>query len=330
MSYKKVFWGVILILIGTLFILKNTGIIYFNWRMLFTLWPVLLILWGIAIIPIKSIYKLILSLAIVLLSILFINNSDYTPRKNYKFWKHSYNYSVNNDYDDTTIRSDNNDDDNTNNYNSDSKMTVFYEDAEFAHLDFNAGAGIFTIKETNTKNLAAFLKTGNVGKYYLKTHKNNNQQYIKFNLKDSHFDIDDIDDLKHHDFNNEVNVLLHPDPIWDFDFNIGAAEINFDLSKFKVKEIDIDAGASELNITLGDRYEKTIIDIDAGVSDIKIKIPKESGCIIHTETFLAGKNLRGFNKIKRGHYETDNLKTAKNIIEIDMQAAISSFQVLRY
>ena len=62
MSYKKVFWGVVLIIIGILFIIRNLGWVDFSWWGVFRLWPVLLILWGISVIPIKNYLKLILSL----------------------------------------------------------------------------------------------------------------------------------------------------------------------------------------------------------------------------------------------------------------------------
>lgn len=59
MSYRKIFWGVMLVLIGTLFILKNVGVIFFDWVTIWRLWPLILILWGISLIPVKDYLKLI-------------------------------------------------------------------------------------------------------------------------------------------------------------------------------------------------------------------------------------------------------------------------------
>jgi len=321
MSYKKVFWGVILIFIGTLFILRNMGIVFFNWRMIFHLWPLLLILWGIAIIPIKSIYKLIISFVIVILTLFFVNNNNNYYRGHHFPWSYSFNYS-DNDFDEDF-------DEDSLDYQQESnqKMIVDYENTEYAHLNFDAGAGIFTINESTDEYLAVFYRTGNIGRYSMKSYTEDNEQYIKYHLKDTKLNIKRI---RNKEYNNKVNLLLNEEPIWDFDFDIGAAEINFDLSKFKVKNIDIDGGASDITITLGDNYKDTKIDIEAGVSNINIRIPKSSGCIVHTQTFLAGKQLDGFNKIKRGKYETNNIKTATNIIKIEMEAAISNLEIERY
>lgn len=76
MDYKKVFWGVIFILIGLLFVLKNLDILNFSWYQFLNLWPLLLVLWGIALLPIKGFVKLILSLAMVVLGIYLVNRYD--------------------------------------------------------------------------------------------------------------------------------------------------------------------------------------------------------------------------------------------------------------
>ena len=86
MSYRKIFWGVMLVLIGILFILKNTGVIYFDWQTIWRIWPIILILWGISLIPIKDYLKLIFSVAAIGLSILLVNRYD--KNDYYRFgWK---------------------------------------------------------------------------------------------------------------------------------------------------------------------------------------------------------------------------------------------------
>lgn len=317
MSYKKLFWGVILIVIGVLFILKNIGAIYFDWSILFDMWPLFIILWGISIIPIHAMIRLALSIAAVIVTFAIVDKDTFSQHHRNHWWDREYNIDFHDDH-------DWDDEEEYNNYdwNDSQKLIASYEDVKYAKLNFDAGAGVFTIDHSSTENLAAFYKEGNVGRYSMKTRTDGNAQYIDFKLKNNKVRINSEN-------HNSVNTVLHPDPIWDFDFDIGAAEVNFDLSDYKVKNIDIDGGASALKIKLGQKYNKTHVTIDAGAADILLKIPKESGARVETSTFLSGKSLNGFNK-KGDHYITDNYDDAENIIKIEITAAISSFTVEQY
>jgi hypothetical protein len=78
MSYRKIFWGVILVMIGTLFILKNIWMIYFDWLTIWRLWPLILILWGISLNPVKDYLKLIFSVLAIAISVFLVNRYDRT------------------------------------------------------------------------------------------------------------------------------------------------------------------------------------------------------------------------------------------------------------
>jgi hypothetical protein len=125
-------------------------------------------------------------------------------------------------------------------------------------------------------------------------------------------------------------MRLNDNPVWDFNVDVGAAEFNLDLSAFKVNRLDIDGGASDIEVTLGERYNKTDVVIDAGAADITIKVPESSACEIRTSTILAGKDFGGFNKIDRGLYQTPNFSESANRIFIDIDAAVSGLTVERY
>ncbi len=317
MSYKKVFWGVILILIGSLFILKNLEIIYFDWEIIFSMWPVLLILWGISILPMKSGIKLILSLASIVIAFLVVDQYEEKVYNGFHLWDRDmeFNYKGDRDWKDEEY--------NTYQWEQGQKLTADYEGVEKASLDFDAGAGKFMISEASKDYLATFIRKGEGGKYSMKTRTNGEEQYIEFQLKTAKFSTKD-------DVDNSVNVILHPDPLWEFDFDIGAAKIDFDLSEFKTKEIDIDGGASSIDMRLGDRYNETVVEIDAGASELNIEIPRGSGCRVETSTFLSGKSLSGFKEVESNNYETSNYKEASHKIEIKIQAAISDIKITRY
>ena len=318
MSYGKLFWGVILILIGVLFILKNMGIIFFNWSVIFSLWPLLLILWGISLIPVHALIRLGLSVAAIILAFVLVGNRGDMHRPNFSWEKDHFHFKW--DDNDKEYRND----DNTYDWDDVQELSADYQEKEFASLEFDAGAGSFKINRTTEDHLASFYKKGKASQYSLKTKTDKTRQYVGFKLKNQRVTIPDNSKNK-----NIIEARLHPDPVWDVDFNIGAAEIDFDLSNFKIKTMKIDGGAADINIKIGEKYEKTLVKINAGASDINLMIPENTGARIQTTTLLTGKDLKGFSK-RNGAYYTENYDNAANTIEIKVQAAIADLSVERY
>lgn len=318
MSYKKLFWGVILIVIGVLFILKNIGVIYFSWSLLFNMWPLLLILWGISIIPIHALIRLGLSAAAVIGAFILVDTDSY--RHDFRWNKDHFHFKFDNDR--SWEKEEKEEDEHTYNWGESQKLTANYEDVDYASLEFDAGAGTFSIEGSDEDYLAIFHKKGNAGRYSMKTRTEDNHQHIDFKLKNKNIKIPEND-------YNAVEALLHTAPLWSFDFNIGAAEIDFNLSELRVKDINIDGGASAIAVKLGDRYEKTLMTINAGASDIELQMPQSSGARIKASTFLTGKDLKGFTK-QNGFYVTENYESADKLIEINLQAAISNLTVKHY
>lgn len=112
--------------------------------------------------------------------------------------------------------------------------------------------------------------------------------------------------------------------------DIGAAALELDLRSFKVKEITIDGGASEIELKIGNNIKRTDVMINAGAASIEIKIPVECACEVETSTILSSHDFKGFNKIKKGLYQTDNFSDSANQIFIDVDAAVSSLEIVRY
>ena len=51
----NIFWGILLIALGSLIALKNFGVINFQWLNFINLWPFLLIFGGIAVLPVSMV-----------------------------------------------------------------------------------------------------------------------------------------------------------------------------------------------------------------------------------------------------------------------------------
>jgi len=192
-----------------------------------------------------------------------------------------------------------------------------------AYLDFEAAAGSFYLNDT-TNQLLSFTKKGKGGKFTYAVKRSEEKASIYIEREDG--------DLRFNDNNKsaKIKLALNTEPVWDIDLEVGAAKLDFDLSKFKVKKLDLDGGAASFEIKLGDRYEKSYVNIDAGASEIIIKVPAVSGCDLNLSTVLSGRTISGFEKVDHGHYRTDNFDSAQNKIYITVDAAVSSYTITRY
>ena len=320
MKFRNLFWGVILIFIGTLAILNNLDVIDFAWRKLWNLWPVFLMLWGISILPIKDGIRLGLVIITLGLTMFYITDQAvFTETEDVS----SYSWN-NNDWDDEDYDEDeyiDYDNDTANNANF---LIPFSEDIETAVLRFDAVAGHYVLEGT-TANLLTFnlpdSDMANIYRYSVKTQGNNAQVNI---------DTKKHTNLKLKNKNNRKGILkLNDTPVWTIDIDAGATDLDFNMEEFMVKKISIDAGAADIDVTVGEKYPDVKVSIDAGAADITIRVPKESGCKINMDTFLADKTLNGFEK-RDGKYITSNYKNAENTIYIDINSAISNITVVRY
>ncbi|MEI8046097.1 MAG: DUF5668 domain-containing protein [Bacteroidota bacterium] len=312
MSYRKIFWGILLVIIGILFILKNTGVFFFTWHSMWHLWPVILILWGISIIPIKDWIKLVLSLVTVVVT--FIAIQQYGPKDDHN-WKFDWN-----DNGREFNRDNENEDDSSSTYNN-----VMSEDfdslTKYAELKLNIGVGNFTIKDTSYKLIEV-------------KHDNDNANYsMTAKAEDSLTTIElslDKGEYNNGNIKNNVNMKLNPNPIWDLDLNVGAAEVNFDFSGFKTRNLKIQGGASDIELKLGAALPLSDVKIEAGAASITLRVPESAGCEIISNTFLSSKDFKGFTKIGQQQYQTPNYATSKNKININLQAGVARVDVIRY
>ncbi len=133
-----------------------------------------------------------------------------------------------------------------------------------------------TLSDT-TYNLIAAKTEGHKNNYKLKRLDTDSSSIIDFDMGDKaifRFG---------NDYKNTVDISLNSNPVWDMNFDVGAASMDFDLTKFKTKNLSVDMGAAAINIKLGDLFPETKLSVDAGASDINIFVPKGTGCKIVTD-----------------------------------------------
>jgi hypothetical protein len=81
---------------------------------------------------------------------------------------------------------------------------------------------------------------------------------------------------------------------------------------------------------MGDITPRTDVEIDAGASSITIKVPTASGCDVITNTFLSSREMKGFIKVEDHHYQTPGFNNSQKKVYINLEAGITSIDVIRY
>ncbi len=321
MKYGNIFWGVILITLGALFAMRNFDIFFFSWGSIFKLWPLIFVFWGIALLPVKGMLKIVLTVATVAIGIIILSQSPHSQNHWGIWWHDRDNWEQ--DYDYYSDDDDDYDDSETYDGNWDDQYISDEYDFEdkYARLNLDAVAGEFDIKGV-TSYLFEFEAGGNGGRYNATTDRlNDSTVKIQFTQESIR---------KRKNYRNYFELNLNQNPIWQLNLDVGAADMEMDLTPFKVAKVDIDGGACALQLKLGDKYKKTYVNIDAGASGIEIEVPATSACEVTTSTILSGRELDGFNKISKGLYQTPNFSNSAHQIFIDINAAVSGVKVERY
>ncbi|HVO72565.1 MAG TPA: hypothetical protein VMT35_00965, partial [Ignavibacteriaceae bacterium] len=192
-----------------------------------------------------------------------------------------------------------------------------------ASLNFKAGAGAFYIEDTTSGLISAVAKSSR-GNYSLVRTDYDDRSEIKFNMEKNHFRIVDGK------VKNKIEMKLSSLPVWNLDFDLGAAAVNFDFSDYKTENVKVDIGAASIKMKLGDKIEKMNVDIHGGASYIEITVPESSGCEVRTHSFLSSKDFDDFDKIQSGLYRTRNFGKSKNKIYLNLSTGISSIKIHRY
>lgn len=301
MKFRNIFWGMILILIGLLFTLDNLNLLDFDWYNLWRLWPVVLVLWGVSILPVKNLVKIVLVILVLIGSVYYMMNRTVQWHDNdfHISYERHYDYS-----------------------NVNQEFTIPYEDSiEFATLNMEIAASTFMLID-DTFALIDFEKRGSLIDYDYSVSQTDERVDVDIYLEDDVV-------LRTHS-NNRIAMSLNSNPVWDLQFDIGAADTEFDLSALKISDIDVDGGAAAIMLKLGSEYEDVRVNVESGASSIKVKVPEDSGCDLNITSVLSGKTIRGFEKIDHGHYRTKNFDESENKIYLVIETAISSCSIIRY
>jgi hypothetical protein len=326
MKNDKLIPGIILVAIGAAILLANFGFLHFYWYNIFHLWPIFLVIAGVNLVFAhnKTIWATILKIAVVVVGVGLLFFGNFGDR--YNFWPR--NHFTYNSHDDDNNNSNDNDDNDSDDDDSDSgKMVGAFNEPykagiKYAKLNISGGGTTYNLSDTTNQLFNASTKDDQ-SRYDFSHSMEDSVYVVNFKMKDHngfHFDSD----------KNEADFRLNPNPIWDILVETGATKLDFDLSKFKVRQIKLHGGAAAFDVKLGAPLALTNVEISTGVSSVDISIPQDAACSIETDSGLSDNHFDGFNKTRDNNFETPNFATAKNKIHVHISGGLSDFKVSRY
>ncbi|RJP64138.1 MAG: hypothetical protein C4539_14795 [Ignavibacteriales bacterium] len=300
MKTGKIFWGVLFLTLGLLILINNITTICLDWSVVWNLWPVILIVIGAFFFMKESKYRWILValISLILALVIFSTYKNITD-----FFHEGY------DYDDSV--------------ETDLYQEPFNDSVKKANLYVEAGVGYLRLKDT-TSQLYDVKTKGSFGNYL-----------IDHNITDGSADIYLEYQDKHFRFNrgftkNSIDIRLNPKPIWTMEYEIGVEKVDLDLREYNVESLTFKTGVSSVRVKLGDKNDKTKLRFEGGVSKLIVLIPRAVGCEIMASTELTKKNFKGFDKIDKQNYKTENFETAPKKVLLDLRADVSNITVERY
>jgi len=329
---NNIFLGIILILLGGLALgLVNDWFSFdISMRQIARFWPLLIILAGIGVM-LDSRRSLLNSTSVLLVALAIpfgIYNctsntfdkveSNIIDGKGFDFDVDISDEDADFSYEEGTDSSSNT---NHQTYNVDKATGV-----KSAELKIGGGAAQFLLEKADDNQLfAADTRLAGVSGFTLRDETSGSHQKVSFKMK-SQKNIR----LNDKGLNRKVILKLNTEPVWDIDMEIGAGDLKYDLTPYKVSKINLETGASNIDLKMGDLMNESNVKIESGVANINIEVPEGVGCQIKMDGALNARNFTGFTKIKSGLYRTEGFDSAAKKIYIDTDSGMSNFTVSRY
>jgi hypothetical protein len=304
MSKSAIYWGAFLLTFGSLLLINKFATIESEFVIFISLWPMFLIFWGLSLIHFpEHIRKMLTAVSAIFLALFLfaIITNGIRSVKTHIFYIH--------------------DKVSKHTTNTSKKLKQYFDPAiTSANLKINFGVGDLTVLNSKDSSL---ISEGIFFDFKKKEVPGNpNRMALEIATEGENI-IGSIDS------DDRLYVLLPKHIDWYIEANLGAADAEFDYSKLKIFSLKINCGASDIEVRLGDESRLQEIDINSGASDITLYIPSESGCRIVSNSFLSDLDLKGFTQ-NNNTWESRNYNSAENKIEVNLDGAVSAFEVIRY
>jgi len=300
---NKIATGIWLVFIGGLTLLYNFKIIDFNFYAAIQMWPIILISIGISLLlqNRKNAIPIIVLANLLLCGLIF--HRGLTSKET--VWE---NFEV-------TSKTEKN--------AKVQKMVShpYSDQIKRAHLAINGGTSKLSLLAGQDSNKLIYSKTN---------FKNSSLSLDARGTENVKLDL--TTQIKNNNSDNQsAKIELNTNPVWDLEFNLGVAQIDGDLKKFKIKKLEINSGASTLSLYLPNPDQgKSKIEINTAASKIMLYIPKNTACKVEAQSFLSKNVYENIDVIEDEIRKTSNYDSAANKYDIEINGAANSLSILRY
>lgn len=339
---SNIFWGAILIVIGFIFLGTNLDWFHLDWSFheIARFWPLMLIAAGVAafINHKKSIYNATSALLIAFAIPLGLYTCVDDGVKDFKN-EISDGFNIDIDDDDFNFEKDDFNFDENDSDSSSSADTITTGDrnkqyfavemspeVKEATLNLKGGAAEFDLAESSNRLFEATTLLSFKNGFTLEEENKSDGKTIDFSMKGKNKNFS----FGHNKIKNGVMLKLSTAPIWTIDMGIGAGEVDFDFSNYKVRKLNIETGAASIDLKLGDKQDDVKVDIKSGVASVKIAVPESVGCEIRMDGALNSNDFENFDKVKSGVWQSKGYDKATKKIKLDVESGLSSLKVTRY
>ena len=303
---NKIATGIWLVFAGLVFLLHNMKVIDFNFYGIINLWPLILVSIGISLLLQGRTYSkyIVIASNIILCGIIFykgITSKD-------TFYDRLGNIEVNTADDIegpfTQVVSQN-----------------LSEDTETAKLTINGGAAKYNFSAGKDSSLILDAKTA--------------QATASLNLQskgEKNVSMELTSKMKNNKYNNSlIEVALNTKPLWDLEFNVGAAAITGDFKQMRIGKLEVNSGASSLNLYLPKPSDGVCdIEVNTAASKVILYLPKGAACQVETDALFSNNKYEDVDVVIDDVRKSKNFDQETNKYDIKVAGAANSLSILRY
>lgn len=295
LDMSRIFWGLLLVLVGVLVLLGNLGVVTVRYENLWQLWPLLIVGWGVSLLNIKgTLWSVVSALLVVgMLGLLTWAAIGAEPFRQSEVT------------------------------NQTQRIAKAGDTTDRVEVTVDAGAGNITIGPNKNGDLVEALLQSDGTSLDVDSRVDGAVQKIEVSTEGNRM-------WWIGSFRNDLNVNVTKSMPVDVRIKSGAAELDADVSKLLLDSLDVDLGASRGVITIGNLRDVVDVNLQAGASSLTLRVPKDSGVSVQLDEGLSLNDLDGLQDKGNERYETDGYVSASKKINIRGDIGATSFKIERY